>query len=204
MIAYENVSKAFSSEDCNTREQQPATRSPGMLLGAPLNAGRRSGFRATSIRSTTPAGAGRVSRRSWTALRRCAPRICAIPLAPPILFGSESFLDEMAVATNTDPIEFRLRYLKKDREHEVIRAAAKQYGWDTRPSPRNDQGRADVAVGRGFALPANADTYIASIAEVRVHRDTGVIEIPPHVCAHDCGVIVNPETIRHVIDRQMV
>ena len=37
-----------------------------------------------------------------------------------------------------------------------------------------------------------------------MHRDTGVIEIPRLVCAHDCGVIVNPETIRHVIDRQLV
>ena len=49
-----------------------------------------------------------------------------------------------------------------------------------------------------------AGTYIALIVEVRVHRDSGVIEIPRLVCAHDCGVIVNPETIRHVIDRQLV
>jgi len=31
-----------------------------------------------------------------------------------------------------------------------------------------------------------------------------VIDIPRLVCAHDCGLIVNPETIRHVIDRQLV
>ncbi len=48
------------------------------------------------------------------------------------------------------------------------------------------------------------DTFVATIAEVTVHRDTGVIEIERMVCAHDCGLIVNPETIRHVIDRQMV
>ena len=47
-------------------------------------------------------------------------------------------------------------------------------------------------------------TYIALIAEVRVHRDSGAVEISRLVCAHDCGLIVNPETIRHVIDRQLV
>jgi CO/xanthine dehydrogenase Mo-binding subunit len=47
-------------------------------------------------------------------------------------------------------------------------------------------------------------TYIALIAEVRVHRDTGQIEIPRVVVAHDCGLIVNPETIKHVIDRQII
>jgi CO/xanthine dehydrogenase Mo-binding subunit len=126
------------------------------------------------------------------------------PFGVPHLFGMESFLDEIAVATNTDPIELRLRYLKKDREHDVIRAAAKQYGWDTRPSPRNDQAQGNIAVGRGFAYRQMHDTYVATIAEVKVHRDTGVIEVERMVCAHDCGQIVNPGTIKHVIDRQMV
>ena len=85
-----------------------------------------------------------------------------------------------------------------------MRAAAKQYGWDTRPSPRKDQAQGNVAVGRGFAYRQLAGTYIALIAEVRVHRDTGVVEIPRIVVAHDCGLIVNPETIKHVIDRQLV
>jgi len=32
------------------------------------------------------------------------------------------------------------------------------------------------------------------VAEVRVHRDTGRIEPVRYVCAHDVGLIVNPET----------
>ena len=125
------------------------------------------------------------------------------PFGLPILFGSEGILDEVAVATRIDPIELRLRYLKQ-REHELFAAAAKQYGWDTRPSPRTDQKDTAVAVGRGFAYRQLAGTYIALIVEVRVHRDTGLVEIPRLVCAHDCGLIVNSETIKHVIDRQLV
>jgi CO/xanthine dehydrogenase Mo-binding subunit len=39
---------------------------------------------------------------------------------------------------------------------------------------------------------------------VRVHRATGVIETVRYVCAHDVGLIINPDTLRHVIDRQLV
>jgi CO/xanthine dehydrogenase Mo-binding subunit len=37
-----------------------------------------------------------------------------------------------------------------------------------------------------------------------VHRKTGKIDIARYVCAHDVGMIVNPETLKHVIDRQLV
>ncbi len=204
VVAYENISKAFSMEDCNTREQHPADTLAGMALGAPLNWRPAFGIPGNGYTFAN-------ARWGWEVIAPLMDRSSPLrsthirdPFGLPILFGSESFLDEVAVATNTDPMEFRLRYLKTNREHELFHAAAKQYGWDTRPSPRNDQAHADVAVGRGFAYRQLAGTYIALIAEVRVHRDTGVIEIPRLVCAHDCGVIVNPETIRHVIDRQLV
>ena len=37
-----------------------------------------------------------------------------------------------------------------------------------------------------------------------MHRKTGVVEPVRYVCAHDCGLIVNPETLSHVIERQLV
>ncbi len=204
IIAYEHVSKGFSNDDCNTREQRAGDTLAGMLTGAPLNSesalgipGNNYAFDHMRVRWEVVAPLmDRASPLRTTHLRD--------PFGVPHLFGMESFLDEIAVATHADPIELRLRYLKKEREHDVIRAAAKQYGWDTRPSPRNGQGQANVAVGRGFAFRQMHDTFVATIAEVTVHRDTGVIEIERMVCAHDCGLIVNPETIRHVIDRQMV
>ncbi|HEY4403856.1 MAG TPA: molybdopterin cofactor-binding domain-containing protein [Xanthobacteraceae bacterium] len=204
VVAYENITKAFSMEDCNTREQHPGDTLAGMALGAPLNWRPAFGIPGNGYAFDN-------ARWGWEVIAPLMDRSSPLrsthirdPFGLPIMFGSESFLDEVAAATNTDPIAFRLRYLKTEREHELLRAAAKQYGWETRPAPRNDQARADVAVGRGFAYRQLAGTFIALIAEVRVHRDSGVIEIPRLVCAHDCGVIVNPETIRHVIDRQLV
>jgi CO/xanthine dehydrogenase Mo-binding subunit len=113
-------------------------------------------------------------------------------------------MDEVAAATKTDPVEFRLRYLTHPRDREAVKTAAERYGWVTRPSPRNDQKDGDVVVGRGIAYRRHFDTFIGLVAEVRVHLNTGVIEPLRYVCAHDCGLIVNPETLRHVIDRQLV
>jgi CO/xanthine dehydrogenase Mo-binding subunit len=126
------------------------------------------------------------------------------PFGTPHLLGMESFMDEIATATNSDPIEFRLRHLATEREHDVINAAARQYGWDTRPSPRGNAMENGVAVGRGFAYRQMHHTFVAIIAEVGVHQDTGVIEVRRMVCAHDCGMVVNPRTIRHVIECQLV
>src|SRR6185436_3089472 len=114
------------------------------------------------------------------------------------------FIDEIAAATSTDPVEFRLRHLSHPRDREAVRVAAEKYGWDARPSPRNGQRNADVAIGRGIAFRRHFETFIALVAEVRVTRSTGVIEPLRYVCAHDVGLIVNPETLRHVIDRQLV
>jgi len=203
IVAYENVTKSFSMEDCNTRERHPADTLAGMALGFPLNARPSFG---------TPGNGYTFENARWgweliaPLMARSSPlRTTHIrdPFGPPLMFGSESFIDEIAVHTKTDPIQFRLKYLKREREHELFAAAAKQYGWDTRPSPRKDQ-QGNIAVGRGFAYRSLGGTFIALIAEVRVHRDTGLVEIPRVVVAHDCGLIVNPETIKHVIDRQLV
>jgi CO/xanthine dehydrogenase Mo-binding subunit len=203
IVAYENISKAFSMEDCNTREQHPADTLAGMALGVPLNWRPAFGIPGNGYNFEN-------AHWGWEVIAPLMDRSSPLrsthirdPFGLPILFGSEGILDEVAVATRRDPIELRLPYVKR-REHELFAAAAKQYGWHTRASPRNDQKDAAVTVGRGFAYRQLAGTYIALIVEVRVHRDSGLVEIPRLVCAHDCGLIVNPETIRHVVDRQLV
>ncbi len=80
-------------------------------------------------------------------------------------------MDEVAAATNTDPVDFRLRYLKNPRDRDAVRIAAEHYGWQKRPSPRNDQKDNDVAIGRGIAFRRHFTTFIGLVAEVRVHRE---------------------------------
>jgi CO/xanthine dehydrogenase Mo-binding subunit len=204
VIAYENISKAFSRLDIATNEGRAAHVLAGHLLGFPLRP--ELSFEAPKASYTFEH-----SRLGWEIIPPLMQRASPLrtthlrdPYGPPILFGSESFIDELAAATDMDPVDFRLRYLTHPRDREAVRLAAEKYGWVARPSPRTDQKDADVAVGRGIAYRRHFDTFIGLVAEVRVHRTTGVIEPLRYVCAHDCGLIVNPGTLRHVIDRQLV
>ena len=56
-------------------------------------------------------------------------------------FANECFMDELAAATGTDPIEFRLKYLDAadTRGIEVLNRVAALARWDKRASPRSDQ-----------------------------------------------------------------
>jgi CO/xanthine dehydrogenase Mo-binding subunit len=204
VIAYENISKAFSRTDANTRESRAADVLAGHLLRLPLKP--QLDFEIPVASYTFDHG-----RLGWEIVAALMDRASPLrtthvrdPYGPPILFGSESFMDEVAAATNTDPVDFRLQYLKTPRDRDAVRIAAEHYGWQKRPSPRNDQKDNDVAIGRGIAFRRHFDTFIGLIAEVRVHRKTGKIDIARYVCAHDVGMIVNPETLKHVIDRQLV
>jgi nicotinate dehydrogenase subunit B len=204
VIAYENISKAFSRLNTATNEGSPANVLAGHLLGYPLKP--EQSFEVPVASYTFDH-----KRLGWEIIPPLMDRASPLrtthlrdPYGPPILFGSESFVDEIAAATHADPVEFRLRYLTHPRDREAVRIAAEKYGWDTRPSPHGRGWNGAVASGRGIAYRRHFDTFIGLVAEIRVHRDTGIIEVVRYVCAHDNGLIVNPETLRHVIERQLV
>jgi nicotinate dehydrogenase subunit B len=119
----------------------------------------------------------------------------------------------MAAAAHADPVEFRLRMLaagtsedsgfKRARSIAVVKAAAKAYGWEARPSPgRNVNG--DVLTGRGIAYAFRNQTVVAEIAEVEVNRRTGHVWVKRLVCAHDCGLVINPEALRRTVECGML
>ncbi len=45
-------------------------------------------------------------------------------------FANESFLDELAYATDADPRDLRLKHLEDERAVAVVRAVTEQVGWD--------------------------------------------------------------------------
>ena len=45
-----------------------------------------------------------------------------------------------------------------------------------------------------------AENYVATFVEVAVERATGRIDVKRVVCAHDCGLVVNPDALRHQIE----
>ena len=135
------------------------------------------------------------------------------PNGPQVTFASESFIDELAAAVKADPVAFRLKLLtasadddggfRRARSIAVIKAAAEQYGWDARPSPRPRRA-GNILAGRGIAYAFRNQTVVAEIAEVEVNRATGRVWVKRLVCAHDCGLVVNPEALRHTIECGML
>jgi len=126
------------------------------------------------------------------------------PNGPATTFAVESFMDELAAVVGTDPIEFRFKYMNDVRARAVLTAAAEKAGWDTRPSPKKSAGTGDIVAGRSIALGVRNGTYIGTVAEVEVNRRTGAVRVTRLVCAHDCGLIVNPLSLRGVIAGNLV
>lgn len=131
------------------------------------------------------------------------------PNGPQATFAAESFIDEAAAAAKIDPLEFRLRMIRaattddagfrRARSLAVLKAAADAYGWDPRPSPKA-VGNGHILSGRGVAYAFRGQTIVAQIAEVEVNRETGHVWARRLVCAHDCGFVVNPESLRHTVE----
>jgi isoquinoline 1-oxidoreductase beta subunit len=100
-------------------------------------------------------------------------------------FVMESLIDEAAHAAGKDPVEYRRRLLQKAPRHlGVLNVVAEKAGWGSAlPSGR----------ARGVAVHESFGSFAAQVAEVSM--ESGRIRVHRVVCAIDCGVAVNPETI---------
>jgi nicotinate dehydrogenase subunit B len=108
------------------------------------------------------------------------------------VFAMESQMDIMASAAGMDPVAFRLHNLTDARMRRVLEAAAETFGqqWAKAPSGR----------GFGVACTSYQNTYVATMAEVAVDRQTGNVQVKRIVCAQDTGEVINPEGVRLQIE----
>jgi nicotinate dehydrogenase subunit B len=182
------------------------------------------------VRRATPAAGSAATPSEMYAIphRRMSSQVVSLPLVwetpvrtgnlrdpngPQSTFASESFIDELAAAAKADPFEFRMKLLtastaddaafRRARSIACLKAAAETYGWDRRPSPKSPS-TGEILTGRGMAYSFRGSTVVAEIAEVEVNRRTGHVWVKRLVCAHDCGLVVNPESLRHTIECGML
>lgn len=115
-------------------------------------------------------------------------------------FFKESFVDECAHAAGQDPLAYRLALLKQHpRQAAVLQLAAQKAGWGQAPQPAAD----GAPVARGIALHESFGSIVAQVAEVSVNAQ-GQIRVHRVVCAIDCGLPVNPNTIAQQVDSSVV
>ena len=122
-------------------------------------------------------------------------------------FAVECFVDELAHLAGRDPYGFRMDLLAGDRRlnavmwpggrpletarlRTVLQVAAEKSGWGTPLAPR---------CGRGIACFYSFETYVAYVAEVCVERD-GTVRVRRVTAAVDCGLTVNPNGVRAMIE----
>jgi len=110
-------------------------------------------------------------------------------------FVVESFIDELAANAKQDPLAYRLALLDKNpRAKAVLQLAAERSGWG-KPLP---DGQA-----RGIALCTGFGSFVAQVVQVSVDKD-GAVNPTQVWCAVDCGVQVNPDTIRAQMESGIV
>jgi len=100
-------------------------------------------------------------------------------------FARESQIDIMASKAGIDPLEFRLKNLKDEKMIDCLKAVADKFGYVAGKTPG---GR-----GIGIACGHDAGTWVAAIAEVKVDKNTGKVQVVRITCSQDMGLCVNPE-----------
>ncbi len=111
-------------------------------------------------------------------------------------FVVESFVDELAYAANTDPVEYRRARLPDARHRAVLDKLAVLAGWGSAP-----QGRA-----QGVALFKSFDTIVGQIAEVSLDgsAEDQAIRVHRVSCVVDCGIAITPDIVRQQLEGGIV
>jgi len=103
----------------------------------------------------------------------------------------ESFIDELAHATQQDPLAFRRKLMADHPKHlAVLNAVAERGGWGT-PAPQG--------VFRGLAQTMGYASYVAACVEISI-SDDGVLKVHRIVAATDPGHAVNPQQIEAQVE----
>lgn len=102
-------------------------------------------------------------------------------------FARESFMDELAAAAGTDPLEFRLAHLENPRLRAVLETAAQRFGWKECIAKKTPN------TGVGLACGTEKGSFVAACAEIGINAGTILVK---RVCeVFECGAILNPSNL---------
>jgi isoquinoline 1-oxidoreductase beta subunit len=102
-------------------------------------------------------------------------------------FVVESFIDELAAQAKIDSVQYRRDLLgKSPRARNVLDVATQAAEWGKQTMPQGQ--------GRGVSVMHAFGSYFAIVADVAVDK-AGAVKVSRIVCAVDCGMVVNPNTV---------
>jgi isoquinoline 1-oxidoreductase len=127
----------------------------------------------------------RVTSRSRSAVHPFRTGAWRGPGSNTNVFAMESHTDILALASDMDPLSFRMKNLSDERMRMVLNKAAENFGHNFSKGPSGN--------GYGIACTNYLNTYVATIAQVSVNKSTGEVKVDKVVCAQDMGEIINPQ-----------
>ncbi len=111
------------------------------------------------------------------------------------VFAIESFLDEIALDLDVDPLAFRLRHLSDPRARAVLESAASMADWTHRKDYcAKVEGR---GMGLAFAKYKNTGAYCAVVASIDAGHEVRVNKL---WIAVDLGRVVSPDGVVNQIE----
>ncbi len=116
------------------------------------------------------------------------------------VFYTESVVDELAYLANQDPLTYRLNLMPNSPRHkEVLEKVAKQAGWN---EPLKEGHGRGIAINDWFPLDENK-TIVAQVVELSINK-RGKVKINRVDCVVDCGLAVNPDSIKSQMEGAIV
>lgn len=115
------------------------------------------------------------------------------------VFAIDSFMDELASVTRTDPFDFRIRHLEDQRAIAVLRHLREVSNWSERPKAGTG-----VGWGLGFAQFKNLSSYMGVVMRLQVDSATGAIRLTEAIAVCDAGLIINPDGVKAQIEGGIV
>lgn len=115
------------------------------------------------------------------------------------IFALESFMDEMALAAEADPFEFRLAHLSDQRARTVLERLRDISDWRQKPESGAGNGW-----GIGFAKYKNLSAYLAVLVKLAVDKKSGQIKLQHAQAVVDAGLVVNPDGVSAQIEGGIV
>lgn len=112
------------------------------------------------------------------------------------VFARESFMDELAAASEVNPLEFRLRHLTNERLRAVLITATDRFDWRSAWK----QSTARRSIGVGLACGTEKGSYVACCAQIEVNERDGTFKVTKVVEAFECGAIQNPANLKAQIE----
>lgn len=112
-------------------------------------------------------------------------------------FAIESFVDELALKANKNPIELRLAQIKDNEEGIRLKNVIKKAQKASNYSDEVTHGKA-----MGFACSTDTGTPCAQVVEVSIINNE--IKVHKVTCVMDCGIAVNPDQVKAQCEGAMI